>query len=86
MTTLARLLVLFCLISVSCTSTKPSEYFNRKKINPAINSNCGAFQDGVQIDATNFISVSPDDYNYLLDYFEDKELRLYKCLKFKRCK
>jgi len=86
MTNLARLLALFCLISASCTSTKPSEYFGRIKVNQAINSNCGAFQNGEQIDATNYISVSPDDYAYLLEYFEDKELRLYKCLKFKRCK
>ena len=81
-----KLLVLFCLISLSCTSTKPSTYFGRIKVTPAINSNCGALKDGVMIDATNFISVSSDDYNYLLEYFEDKELRLYKCLKFNRCK
>jgi len=81
----ARLLVLFCLTIFSgCQSTKPSEYFGRKKIAPAINSNCGAFQAGEYIDATNYISVSPEDYEYLINYFEDKELRLYVCLKYKR--
>jgi len=72
------------LILVSCE--EPSEYFNRKKVNPAINSNCTAFQAGASIDATNFISISPEEYDYLLDYYEDKELRLFKCLKYKRCK
>lgn len=81
------LLVLFLLIFLGCQTTKPGAYFNRKNIIPAINSNCSAIQDGQIIDATNYISVSPDDYQYLQEYYEDKELRLYICLKYKRrCK
>ena len=79
-------LVLFLLIFLgsSCQTTKPSNYFGRKLIIPAINSNCTAAQDGALIDATNYISVSPEDYAYLQEYWNDKELRLYICLKYKR--
>ena len=79
-------LVLFLMTLCVCSCQSSGDFFNRKKINPAINANCGAFQNGALIDATNYISVSPDDYQYLLEYFEDKEDRLYKCLKFGRCK
>lgn len=82
-----NLLVLFLAIFSSCESTKPGIYFNRRKVIPAINSNCTAFQDGDVIDATNYISVSPEDYQYLEEYYDDKEFRLYICLKYKkRCK
>lgn len=82
------LLVLFSLIFLgSCQSTKPGEYFNRPKVIPAINSNCTAVKDGELIDATNFISVSAEDYDLIQKYYEDKEFRLYICLKYKRkCK
>jgi len=82
----AKHLVLFLMIFLVCSCQSSGDYFNRRDIKPAINSNCGAFQNGVLIDATNYISVSPEDYQYLLEYFEDKEDRLYKCLKFGRCK
>jgi hypothetical protein len=52
-----------------------------------INSQCRAFVNGEDVDATNWISISPDEYSLIRDYSEDKEYRLYICLKFpKRCK
>jgi hypothetical protein len=77
------MLTLFVIITGCQTA---GEYFGRKKINYAINSNCGGFVNGEYIDTTNWISVSPGDFDYLIEYYEDKEDRLFKCLKFGNCK
>lgn len=71
---------------VSCRLEK--DPFNRPKISPAINSNCGGYRNGEYIDTTNWLSVSPEEYNQVIQpYWEDKEYRLYICLKFPgRCK
>ena len=86
MTKQGKLLVLFLPMFLSFKCETTGEYFNRKNIEAAINSNCGAYRNGEYIDATNYISVSPEDYSYLMNYYEDKESRLYKCLRFNRCK
>jgi hypothetical protein len=82
-------LILLCLLifHVSCESTRARDYLNAPQIIPAINSNCTGVRDDEFIDATNFISVSPQDYDALIDYVSDIEARLYICLKYKRkCK
>ena len=79
-------LVLFCMTLILSSCQVPSEYFNRKKVVPAINSNCTGFQNGEITDVTNWISVSPEEYEYLREYYQDKEYRLFKCLKYNRCK
>lgn len=80
-----RFYLLFLMILSSCQT--PNEYFGRRTdIVPAINNQCTAFRNGKEIDATNFISIEAEKYDYLMDYYEDKEYRLYKCLKFGRCK
>lgn len=80
--------LLYFLILITLFSCKlPSDPFNRPKISPTINSNCTGFQNGEMIDATNFISVSTDDYDLLQTYYDDIEYRLYICKKYKkRCK
>ena len=81
-----RRLVLCCLILAICSCETTGSYFNRPKIKPAINNQCSGYLNGELIDTTNYISVSPEDYDIIQDYYLDKEDRLYKCLKFNRCK
>ena len=80
-----RFLLFLAMLTV-CSCQTAGEYFGRQKIKYAINSNCGGFVNGEQVDVTNWISVSPDNFDYLIEYYEDKEDRLFKCLKFGRCK
>ena len=81
------LFYLLILILVSSCQTTPSEYFKRPVIKRAINSNCTAFQNGRIIDATNFISIDPQDVQIADEYVDDIEKRLYACIRFpKRCK
>jgi len=63
----------------------PSEYFSRPKVTPTINNVGTGFRNGVEIDTTNFICVDPSEYEILQEYFEDKEFRLFRCLKYGRC-
>ena len=72
------------LCAVSCQSS--GEYFNRKNIIPTVNSTGYGYRNGSEIDTTNFICVNQEEYKYLMEYYEDKENRLYECLKFGRCK
>jgi hypothetical protein len=80
-----RNLVLFSLIFISSCTT-PSDYFNRPNVIPTINSVGTGFRGGIEIDTTNFICVDPKEYETIQLYFEDIEFRLYKCLRFGRCK
>ena len=77
-------LFLLILVAVSCTT--PAEYFKRPGIMPTINNVGTGYRNGEEIDTTNFICVDPSEYNTLQDYYNDKEYRLYRCLKFNRCK
>ena len=76
-------LVLFCLILTGCRT--PSQYFSRPKITPTINNQGTGFRNGVEVDTTNFLCVDPKEYEVLQDYYDDKEYRLFLCLKFNRC-
>lgn len=80
----AKLYLLFLLILTACKT--PSEYFSRPKVIPTINNVGTGFRNGVEIDTTNFICVDPSEYEILQEYFEDKEFRLFRCLKYGRCK
>lgn len=80
----AKLYLLFLLILIACKT--PSEYFSRPKVTPTINNVGTGFRNGVEIDTTNFICVDPSEYEILQEYFEDKEFRLFRCLKYGRCK
>lgn len=71
------------MLLVSCQSD-PRLYFKAPEITPAIVNNCDGYKDGELIDVTNFLAVDPLEYNTLQEYYEDKELRLYICLKYKR--
>lgn len=77
-------LVLFLLILNSCQSA--GEYFGRPDVIPTINYYGTGYRNGVEIDTSKFICVDPDEYSILQDYYEDKEVRLYQCLRFGRCK
>jgi hypothetical protein len=81
-----RHFLLFLMILIISSCQTPNDYFNRPVIIPTINNECTGFQDGQLIDTTNFISVSPEDYDILQQYYEDKEYRLYRCLKYGRCR
>jgi len=84
-----KCLVLFWLILtiISCRSQTASEFFKRPKVNTAINSNCTGFVNGEAVDVTNWISVSPEDYATIEEYFESREFCNYICIKYpKRCK
>ena len=80
----AKFYLLFLLILTGCKT--PSQYFSRPKITPTINNEGTGFRNGVEIDTTNFICVDPSEYEILQDYFEDKEYRLFLCLKYNRCR
>ena len=83
------LILVVCLLSflaASCRVQAPRSYFNRPMIPPAVNSECYGFQDGERVDTTNWISVSPENYGILEEYWGDKENRLYFCLKYRDCK
>lgn len=80
----AKHFLLFCMILTGCKT--PSEYFGRPNISPAINNTGTGFRNGVEIDTTNFICVDPQEYGVIQEYFEDKEFRLFNCLKYGRCK
>ena len=79
-----RFLVLFSLIFLSCNT--PSRYFSRPSISPTIANGDGTgYRNGELVNTTNMICVSPNDYTVIEDYFDDKEYRLYICLKYNRC-
>ena len=79
----AKFYLLFLLILTACKT--PSEYFNRPKVTPTINNVGTGFRNGIEIDTTNFICVDPSEYEIIQDYYEDKEFRLFRCLKYGRC-
>lgn len=82
-------LILLCLLIflVSCESTRARDYLNAPTVIPTINANCSGYRNGEYADTTNYLSVSPEDYDTLIGYVENLEARLYVCLKYKRkCK
>lgn len=82
-----KFLVLFLMMLLTISCNTPSNFFNRPKVTPTINGNCSGFRNGEMIDATNYISVSPDEYELLNEYFDKREYCNYICIKYpKRCK
>lgn len=76
--------MLCSLTLISCKT--PSQYFNRPNIDLTVNNEGTGFRNGIEIDTTNFICVEPLEYEAIQEYYEDKEYRLFKCLKYGRCK
>ena len=89
MTLKGKVSLLFLLTTLAgCKTRNIRKYFNAPEIpKETIVNECTGFQAGELVDITNFIAISAPEYNALKEYFEDKEYRLYTCLKFKkRCK
>ena len=74
------------MLLISC-QTDSRAYFKAPEITPVIVNNCDGYRNGNLVDVTNFLAVDPDDYKTLQEYYEDKEFRLYVCLKYRKgCK
>lgn len=78
-------------ILAACNSTPTArQYFNRKPINACIT----AFEPGYmfcngvkkEIPPRMQITETVEDAEYFIDYFSDKEFRLFMCLNFNECK
>jgi hypothetical protein len=78
-----KLCLIFLISLIGCKD--PAEYFGRPKISMAINSECYGYREGSRVDTSNYICISPLDYDIIYQYCQDKELRLYKCLRYGRC-
>jgi hypothetical protein len=64
----------------------PATYFNRPSFTSCIANGDGtAFCNGKEVDSTNMICAPPEEYDKAIDYFQDKEYRLFRCLKYGRC-
>lgn len=82
-------LCLISLIAVGCRTPQAGDYFGRLPINACITLNevgkmvCGGeVQD---IPPGLIVPQTIEDYDYTRQYFEDKEFRLFKCLRYNRC-
>ncbi len=83
----ARFYLLFCLTLISCNSPQIGRYFNRPVIDQTIANVGSGYRNGELVDITNNICVTTDELKQLENYYNDKELRLYVCLKYPRkCK
>jgi len=85
----AKHYLLFLLILTSVISCNlPGDPFKRPKIAPTIaNGDGNGYQNGELVDTTNMICVSPNQYDILQEYWDDKEYRLLICLRYQgRCK
>ena len=75
------------ILLASCQT--PNDPFNRPKISPCISNGDGTcFKNGELIeDTTNWLMINTDEYDQLYEYYDDIELRLYICKKYrKKCK
>ena len=82
--------LLGCVNLISCNSTQTaSQYFQRQQINQCITAfEVGyMFCNGIkkEIPPKMIIPESVDDSDYMIDYYTDKEYRLYICLRFGEC-
>lgn len=81
------LLVLFLLILTSCKT--PSSYFGRPDIYSCVTLKTPGLMacDGVvkEIPSGLIVPESNLDYETAIEYYEDKEMRLYKCLRYNKC-
>ena len=82
---IVKLYPLFLISLIGCET--PRDYFNRPQIKMCIANGDGtAFCNGEEYNSTNMICAFPDEYERLERYYSDKEYRLFKCLKYNRCK
>jgi hypothetical protein len=81
-----KLLALSLLIFLSSSCQSAGTYFGKPEIIPTINNSGTGFRNGVEVDTTNFICVDPSEYSILQEYYNDKEYRLFMCLRYNRCK
>lgn len=82
--------LLGCVNLMSCNSTQTaSQYFQRQRINQCITAfEVGyMFCNGIKKDIPPrmIIPETVEDSDYLIDYYTDKEYRLFFCLKFGEC-
>lgn len=76
----------FILLIIVSACQVPSEYFKRPKIMTCIANGDGtAFCNGEEYNSTNMICSTPEEFNKALDYYSDKEYRLFRCLRYGRC-
>lgn len=81
------LLLTFLTVFISCRSQTAGQYFNRPKLEQAINSDCYGFSNGKKVNTTNWISTPPDLYPDIRDYYDSREFCNYVCIKYpKKCK
>jgi hypothetical protein len=81
------LLLTTLLIGAKC-SQDAGTYFKRPNIEPCISNGDGtSWCNGELTDNINHITQTADNFDRLVDYCEDKETRLFICLKYpSRCK
>lgn len=83
------LFLLFCMILSGCRT--PREYFNRPQVNSCITLEESGYMacngNITPIPAGLIVPEAEDDYFVIREYYEDKENRLYQCLRFgpRRC-
>ena len=80
------LLPLMVLLISNCQT--PQEYFGRPNLVQCINNGDGTmFCNGKSYSSTNAICAKPEEFDTAFDYYDDKEYRLYICLKHpSRCR
>lgn len=72
----------------SCRNRTPQAYFNRPQLNECITLESGNMTcNGIvqKIPAGLIIPKTIEDYNSAYNYCENKEYRLYECLRFGSC-
>jgi hypothetical protein len=78
------------ILTISCNSTRnASDYFNRPNYKPCITAFETGFMfcNGIKkpIPPKMQIPETPEESESMIDYFTDKEFRLYLCLRFSEC-
>ena len=69
------------LLIASCQT--PKEYFERPSFSTCINNGDGTMEcGGDNRPSINAICSEPDDFNEIYNYYDDKEYRLFICLKY----
>jgi len=85
-----KIFLLFLMSITSCNSSRTaSQYFDRLKIESCIT----AFEVGYMFCDGEKLPIPPkmqipktvQDSDYMIEYYEDKEYRLYICLRFGEC-
>lgn len=82
--------LLFCISFLACNSIPTAgEYFGRQQFDQCITSFDSGYMffngEKIKIPPKMIIPCTVQDSDYIIDYYEDKEYRLYMCLRFNRC-